>query len=141
MTDRTGDEPQWQPISRLPMLTGHAEQGVALAREHLALLSEARGTYKLGNADVAGVIATWTTARTDLVELFSEQARRWQELDDLGATRRTAVDRYAALVAEELALVDQILALADELKAWTIEVLMAKSDLQVGLEHLLGDHR
>ena len=141
MTDRTGDEPQWQPISRLPMLTGHAEQGVALAREHLALLTEARGAYKLADADVAGVIKTWTTARTDLIELFSVQARRWQALDDLGATRREAVDRYAALVADQMALVDQILALADELKAWTIEALMAKSDLQVGLEALLGEHR
>jgi uncharacterized protein YqeY len=133
-------EPQWQPISRLASLTGHIEQGVALAREHLALLSEARGTYKLSNADVAAVIKTWSKTRTDLIELYTEQGRRWQGLD-LGATRRKDVDRYVDPVAQELALVEQILALADELKAWTIEAMLAKSDEQLGLEALLGKQR
>jgi len=119
------------------MLTNHAEQSVALAAEHLKLLGQARGAYRLNNADVAGVIASWTRTRTDLVELFTEQARRWQALN-LDSTRRGAVDRYAGLVAEELALVQQILTLADELKTWTIEALLAKSDLQVGLEALVG---
>lgn len=67
------DEPQWQPISKLPLLTGHAEQGGTLAREHLALLGEARGTSRLSDADV---IKTWTQTRTDLVELYTEQGRR-----------------------------------------------------------------
>jgi hypothetical protein len=71
------------------------------------------------------------------VELYTEQGRRWQALD-LGATRRTGVERYVALVAEELALVEQVLALADELKAWTIEAMLAKSDTQLGLEALFG---
>ena len=133
-------EPDWQPISRLPMLTAHAEQGVALAREHLKLLGQARGAYRLSDADVAGVTATWTKTRTDLIELFTEQGRRWQALD-LDPGRRAAVDRYIALVAEELALVEQILALADELTAWTIETLLAKSDLQLGVEAIFGNQR
>lgn len=119
------------------MLTDHAEQGVALAAEHLELLGQARGAYRLADADVAGVIASWTRTRTDLIELFTEQARRWQALD-LDDAQRGAVDRYAGLVAEELALVEQILALAEELKTWTIEALLAKDDLQVGLEALIG---
>lgn len=130
-------EPQWQPISKLPFLTEHAEQGVTLAREHLALLGEARGAYKLSNADVAGVIKSWTQTRTDLIELYTEQGRRWQALQ-LGATRRKDVERYVALVAEELTLVEQTLALAEELKAWTIEAMLAKSDEQLGLEALFG---
>ena len=130
-------ETDWQPISRLPMLTAHVEQGVALAREHLQLLGQARGAYRLNDADVAGVIATWTKTRTALVDLFTEQGRRWQALD-LDAGRRAGVDRYIALVAEELALVEQILALADELTGWTIETLLAKSDHQVGLEAIFG---
>lgn len=133
-------EPQWQPISKLPVLTAHIEQGVSLAREHLALLGEARGAYRLSNTDVADVIKTWTQTRTDLVELHTEQGRRWQALD-LGATRRKEVARYVDLVAQQLALVEQTLALADELKAWTIEALLAKSDEQVGLEALLGTWR
>jgi len=61
-----------------PGQVGLIKQGVTLAREHLALLGEARGTYKLGNADVAGVIKTWTQTRADLIKLYTEQGRRWQ---------------------------------------------------------------
>ena len=135
-----GQEPDWQPISRLPMLTAHAEQGVALAQEHLQLLGQARGAYRLSNADVAGVTATWTKTRADLIDLFTEQGRRWHNLD-LDPGRRAAVDRYVTLVADELALVEQILALADELTAWTIEAMLAKSDLQLGAEAIFGNPR
>jgi hypothetical protein len=37
-------------------------------------------------------------------------------------------------VARELELVDEILALGEELKGSTIEALMAKSDLEIGIE-------
>jgi hypothetical protein len=37
-------------------------------------------------------------------------------------------------------VVDAILALSGRLKGQTIEALMAKSDLEVGLEGLLGRH-
>ena len=40
------------------------------------------------------------------------------------------------LVAQELLLVEQILALAEELKSGTIERMLAKSDLELGLEAL-----
>lgn len=132
-------EPQWQPISNLPFLTAHISQGVALAREHLDLLAQAHGAYKLSNADVAAVTKSWTQTRTDLIELYTAQGRRWQALN-LSTTRRQAVDRYLALVDDALVLTDQILALAHELKAWTIEALLSKTDEQLGREALLGEH-
>ena len=55
---------------------------------------------------------------------------------ELGATRRRDVERYVVLVAQELLLVEQILALAEELKSGTIERMLAKSDLELGLEAL-----
>ena len=86
------------------------------------------------DATVAGVVKTFTQTRTDL-ELYAEQGRRWQALE-LGATRRRDVERYVVLVAQELLLVEQILALAEELKSGTIERMLAKSDLELGLEAL-----
>lgn len=130
-------EPQWQPISRLPFLTQHIADGVQYAQESLALFAQARGSYRISNADVAGIVKTFTRSKADLVELYTEQGRRWQALD-LGATRRKDVQRFVGLVAEELALVEQILALAEELKTWTIEAMLAKSDEQLGLEALFG---
>lgn len=129
-------EPQWQPISRLAFLTAHIEEGVALATEHLATLEQARERpYVLDDATVAGVIRTFGKTRADLVGLYAEQGRRWQALD-LGATRRRDVARYIGLVEENLDLVEQILTLAENLKGQTIERMMAKSDLEIGLEAL-----
>ena len=130
-------EPQWQPISRLPLLTQHLADGVKYAEDSLALFAQARGSYRLSNADVAGIVKTFTQSKADLVELYVEQGRRWQALE-LGATRRKDVQRFVDLVAEELRLVEQILALAEQLKTWTIEAMLAKSDEQLGLEALLG---
>lgn len=75
-----------------------------------------------------------TQTRTDLA-LYAEQGARWQALD-LGATRRRDVDRFVALVAAELDLVEQILVLAEELKAAAIGRMLAKSNLELGLEAL-----
>jgi hypothetical protein len=134
-------EPRWQPISRLPELTAHIEQGVQLAAEHLATLQGAREQpYVLDDLTVARVTATFTQTRTDLVTLFAEQGRRWQGLD-LGATRRRDVDRFVDLVAQELDLVEQILTLAEELKAATIERMLGKSDLEIGMEALARQWR
>ena len=116
------DEPQWQPISKLPAYTAHIERVVALAREHLALLGEAPGMYQLSSIEVAAIITTWTQTRTDLVERYAEQGRRWQGLD-LHTTGREDVDRYVALVAEELTLVEQTLLLAEQLKTRTIRTV------------------
>jgi hypothetical protein len=52
---------------RAAMLTAHAELGVAMAREYLDLLGQARGASLLSDADVTDVTAPWTHTRTDLV--------------------------------------------------------------------------
>jgi hypothetical protein len=69
------DEPSWQPLSALPMLTAHAAEGVRLAPEHLDNLREAH-PYRLDDASVARVISTWEVTRDDLDQLFAEQGRR-----------------------------------------------------------------
>ena len=130
-------EPNWQPVSRLAELTAHIEEGVALAGEHLATLGESREQpYRLDDATLERCVRAFRNTRADLVELFIPQGERWARLD-LGATRRKDVDRYQALVARELELVDEILALGEELKGSTIEALMAKSDLEVGIESVV----
>lgn len=128
-------EPTWQPISALPMLTAHVKQGVQLAAEHLATLTEARDRPGvLDNASVDRVVATFTTTRED-VELFAEQGRRWQA-EELTETETAGVEHYVGLVARERELVEAILALAEQLRAGTIETVLAKSDLELGLEYL-----
>lgn len=74
----------------------------------------------------------------DYRDLFAEQGRRWQAQTTLSATQRAQVDAYVELVAEQLAALDDILALTREIQGRTIEKIMAKSDLDLGIEALLG---
>ncbi|MEV4251326.1 hypothetical protein AB0J63_49075 [Streptosporangium canum] len=48
------EEPTWQPISMLAMLTAHVEVGVTMVREQRATLEKGRATpYVLDDAIVA----------------------------------------------------------------------------------------
>lgn len=136
MSDR--GEPRWQPISALPALSAHLQEGVRIAAEHLETLGKARARpYLLADADVARVTRTFSQTREDLVTLWAPQAQRWVGLD-LDDTARREVERFQALVECELGLVEKILTLAEQLRTGTIETVLAKSDLQLGLEALLG---
>ena len=130
------EEPNWQPVSAVPMLTARVAEGVQLAREHLDLLREAH-RYQLDDATVTRVIQTWQVTCDDLDLLFAEQGRRWRQ-QTRGTRRQADVERYCALVDEERSLVEEILRLAGELQRVTIDRLLAKSDLEVGIETLFG---
>jgi hypothetical protein len=74
----------------------------------------------------------------DYRTLFAEQGRRWQTQTTLTTTTRTAVDAYVELVEAHLTALDDILALTREIQGHTIEKILAKSDLELGIEALLG---
>jgi hypothetical protein len=116
VADVRDDDPSWQPLSALPMLTVIAAEGVRLAREPLNNLREAH-PYRLDDALVARVISTWEVTQDDLTSCSRNRAA--------GGNSRHAVagGRSGALVAEERGLVEDILALLHELPAVTIERL------------------
>ncbi|MEU7457562.1 hypothetical protein [Streptosporangium roseum] len=135
------EEPTWQPISMLAMLTAHVEDGVTMVREQRATLEEGRSKpYVLDDATVARVKKVFTQTAADNEQLFAEQGRRWAALD-LSAEQRRGVERYVALVEQMQAETTAILALADELAKGTIETVLAKSDLELGIEALLRGGR
>jgi len=71
------------------------------------------------------------------VELYAEELRRWQA-ERLDSVQRREVERLSGQVERWWREVTAVLELADELKDNTIEALMRKSDLELGIEALLG---
>jgi len=69
--------------------------------------------------------------------LWDEQLRRWSE-ESLNRIRRREVERLQGQMTALHKVVGDILALADELGRGTIEKVLAKDDMEVGLEFLLG---
>ncbi|ACZ89353.1 hypothetical protein [Streptosporangium roseum] len=133
-------EPTWQSISMLAMLTAHVEDGVTMVREQRATLERGLATpYVLDDAIVARVKRLFTQTAADN-EIFAEQGWRWAAAD-MSAEQRCGVERYAALVEQMQAETTMILAIADELAKGTIETVLAKSDLELGIEALLRGGR
>ncbi|MGJ6968369.1 tyrosine-type recombinase/integrase [Streptosporangium sp. G11] len=92
-----------------------------------------RHTYatrlRQGGADAAQVQAL-------LSHTYLETAARYLRAGP--AEQAAVVERYAALVEQMQAETTAILALADELAKGTIETVLAKSDLELGIEALRG---
>ena len=72
--------------------------------------------------------------------LYEGQLSRWKALN-LTSSQRQEVDRLAAQIPTIRERITAILALAEELKGGTIDTIMAKSDLELGLEVLLGKRK
>ena len=68
---------------------------------------------------------------------FEEQLARWKT-DKLSVGQRHEVDRLTEQVGRCRTVIDSILSLAEQLKQGTIEKVLAKSDLELGLEFLLS---
>jgi hypothetical protein len=129
--------PNWQPISMLAFLTDHIAGGIAMVAEQKATLERGLAKpYALDDATVARVKTVFSQTAADN-EMFAEQGRRWAAQPDLTADQRRGVERYQELVEQITAETHAVLALADQLAGATIETLMAKSDLEVGIEAIL----
>ncbi|WP_157255093.1 hypothetical protein [Nonomuraea typhae] len=136
MAEAQRQEPNWQPLSMLATLTSHIESGIAMVRDQKATLEQGLAQpYRLDDATVTRAKKAFTQTAADN-ELFAEQGRRWAAEPGLAPAVRRRVEHYQSLVTEMTTETTAVLAIVDQLAAVTIEALMAKSDLEVGIEAL-----
>jgi hypothetical protein len=134
MTDAAS--PNWQPISMLPTIAGIIDGELADAEEHYATLLQARDKpYVLDDATVERSIKLHTE-QLDFTWVFREQLGHWRRTD-LTTHEREEIDRLSVQLERLRVVLTNILALAVELKEGTIEKILAKSDLELGIEVLL----
>ncbi len=134
MTEQT--TPQWQPIEQLALIASHIDGMVESATEQYETLQLVRPKpFVLDNYTVGRVIDVFTTQQGDLW-LFDEQLRRW-EAGNLTITQRREVECLAGQMLQLHEVIAAILRLADKLKERTIEKVLAKSDVELGIEALL----
>lgn len=122
----------WQPIGMLPTIAAMVTEMVDGAAEQHQLLAGAR-PYSLDNATLDRVERVYRDGAADNW-VFEQQVARWQR-------EHPAAEGLAELAAkvDELGPAYQrVLDLAAQQRSVTIEALMAKSDLEVGMEALLG---
>ena len=131
-------EPNWQPVTAVTMMAGMLTGQLAANREQLELLGRARREpWLLDDATVDRVKKVFGVQRDDMW-LWEENGRRWQALD-LDTATRAQVDGYMSLAAQFAITSTEVLALAGEIAGGTISKVMAKSDLELGIEALHRD--
>jgi hypothetical protein len=125
--------PRWQPIASLPLIAHVIDGQLQAAEEQHRLLRQAR-PGSLDDATVERVIRVFTE-EVDLLAVYDEQLGRWRSGPLAGAQRRE-IDRLSRQLARNRAAAAAIITLAENLKATTIDAILAKSDLELGLDAL-----
>jgi len=88
----------------------------------------------LDNATVERVVRVFTE-EAELLAVYGEQLDRWRS-GSLTDAQRQEVERLRGQLAHNRDVAAAILSLADQLKKTTIDAILAKSDLELGLEVL-----
>jgi signal transduction histidine kinase len=76
------------------------------------------------------------TPNSGFLGVFAEQIARWRH-EQPTITQRRELDRLEGQLERLRIVLEDILQLAEEIKQGTIERVLAKSDLELGLEALL----
>jgi len=134
---RASVQPTWHPISALPLIANIIDEGLKNAEDHLRTLEKARPEpYILDDQTVARVIKVFGTEADDL-PLFEEQLARWKK-EPLTPAQADEVTRLTAQLAKHRIVVASILSLAEQLKKGTIDSVLRKDDIELGIEVLSG---
>ncbi len=126
-------KPRWQPIASLPLIAHVIDGQLEAAEEQHRLLRLAR-PGSLDNATVERVVRVFTE-EAELLAVYSEQLDRWRS-GSLSGAQRLEVERLSGQLARNRGVDAAIFSLAEQLKATTIDAILAKSDLELGLEVL-----
>src|SRR6266511_3513083 len=133
-------EPTWQPLAQLPLIA-YAIDGMAdSAEEQLINLQEAETRpHVLDDATVDRLIRVYTEQQDDLW-LYEEQLARWRTQTPTAA-QRAEIERLDQRLIRLRTLVHELLERAQQLRPYTIDAILAKSDLELGLDVLMGKIR
>ncbi len=74
--------------------------------------------------------------QADDLDLFQNQADKWKADPALTGGQRAGATAYETLITQLRQVNTEVLAVADELSHGTINTVLAKSDLELGIEAL-----
>jgi hypothetical protein len=131
------EQPNWQPISQLPLVASLIDGGVEEAAAQRQILTEARTRpHLLDDATLDRVDQVYREEQKWLA-VCEEQLRRWRQ-DRAATADAREIDRLAEEIGRLKPIVAEILALSAEIRTSTIDRIMEMSDAELGLKALLG---
>lgn len=131
------DPVNWQPISQMPLIASIIDDSLRETREHLQTLTKARARPHVLDDATIDRVEQVHTEQMEFVDIYTQQISRWRtEKQSLSQTRD--LDRMEMRNQQLRGVTTDVLALARELRKGTIERVLAMSDLELGLQSLLG---
>jgi hypothetical protein len=131
------DQVNWQPIGQMPLVANMIDTSLNETREHLSTLSKAKDRPHVLDDATIDRVEQVHTEQMDYVEFYAQQIGRWRE-EKPSAAQARELDRMDNQNRQLRAVVADVLALAGELRNGAIERILGMSDLELGLQYLLG---
>jgi hypothetical protein len=131
------DPVNWQPISEMPLIASMIDGALDDTRIHLETLTQARTRPHVLDDATIDRSKQVHTEQLEFVDIYARQISRWRtERPSAGQTRE--LDRMAEQNRQLRAVTEEILALGGELRKGTIDRIIGMSDIELGLQALLG---
>lgn len=131
------DPVNWQPISQMPLIASMIDEALDDTRDHIGTLSQARARPHVLDDATIDRIERVHTEQLEFVDIYDQQIVRWRA-EKLAADHARELDRMAEQNRQLRAVTMEVLALATELRKGSIDRVMGMSDLELGLQALLG---
>ena len=126
-------EQNFYPLSHLPLFRQLIDEQLEYEHEQLESLQQAESRpYILDDATVNRVIKLYSEA-PEIIECYHRQLSQWKE-SQVTKPQLQEIKGLEGQVEQLSHCQTQILKLAKSLKGKTIDQMMSKSDLEVGLE-------
>jgi len=127
----------WQPISQMPLISSMIDTSLNDTREHLGTLRKAKDRPHVLDDATIDRVEQVHTEQMDYVEIYSQQISRWRT-EKPSASQARELDRMEEQNQQLRRVTADVLALASELRKGTIDRVLGMSDLELGLQYLLG---
>ena len=127
----------WQPISQLPLIASMIDGALSDTADHIQTLTKARARPHVLDDATIDRVQRVHGEQLEFVDTYAEQVRRWRA-EGPAATQRRELDRLEEQNRRLRQVTTEVLALAAELRKGTIDRIMAMSDLELGMQALLG---
>jgi len=133
------DPVNWQPIREMPLIASMIDSALGDTREHLETLAEARTRPHVLDDATIDRIERVHAEQLEFVDIYAQQISRWRT-ENLSKDQTRELDQMETQNGHLRAVTADVLALARELRKGTIERVLGMSDVELGLQALLG-HR
>ncbi len=131
------DQVNWQPVSEMPLIARLIETALKDTRKLLQTLDKASSQPHLLDDATINHVERVHEEQREFADIYTLQISRWRT-EALSAEETRELARMEEQNRQLRAVTGRVLALARELRQGTIDRIMDMSDLELGLEALLG---